>query len=95
MANRGYFKKGEKKPGQGKRGPNKITVEVKKMIEDALAGVGGTDYLMRQAEENPGPFMALVGKILPKEIKAEHCGEVGIQLIQRVIVNHPIVPRET
>lgn len=31
----------------------------------ALDKAGGVDYLVRQANENPGPFLALVGKTLP------------------------------
>lgn len=41
------------------------------MIEAALEDAGGRAYLAQQAKENPAAFMALVGKILPKEIKAE------------------------
>ena len=32
---------------------------------------GGQEYLTQQAKENPSAFLMLVGKILPKEIKAE------------------------
>lgn len=47
------------------------------MLKDAIlqaaqnAG-GGKDglvrYLTRQADENPGPFLALLGKVLPSDI---------------------------
>ena len=39
------FKKGEKRPGQGKRGPNKMTVDLKNMILEALGNAGGAEYL--------------------------------------------------
>ena len=51
--------------------PNKITSELREMILGALEDVGGRAYLASKAEDNPGPFLALVGKCLPKEIKAE------------------------
>ena len=35
------------------------------------AGAGGVAYLAQQAVENPGPFMALVGKVLPLQVKSE------------------------
>lgn len=41
------------------------------MILEALQESGGKKYLMEQASENPTAFMALVGKTLPREIKAE------------------------
>ena len=37
----------------------------------ALDELGGQDYLVTQARENPVAFLSLVGKILPKEIKAD------------------------
>ena len=45
--------------------PNKINAALKDMILGALSDVGGRDYLAKQALENPGPFMTLVGKVLP------------------------------
>ena len=51
------------------------------MILGALDDAGGQAYLARQAEENPGPFMALVGKVLPKEIKADEQTIVRIRKI--------------
>lgn len=40
------------------------------MILGALDDVGGQAYLARQAEENPGPFLTLIGKVLPMSINA-------------------------
>ena len=41
------------------------------MILGALEDAGGQKYLKRQAEENPGPFMTLVAKVLPREVQAD------------------------
>ena len=59
--------------GQGRpRGAqNKMNADVKAMILGALDELGGQDYLVTQARENPVAFLSLVGKILPKEIKAD------------------------
>lgn len=71
----GQFKKGEKRPGahvgRPKGMPNKTTAELRQMVLDALEMAGGTQYLADKADDNPGAFLALVGKCLPKEIKAE------------------------
>lgn len=61
-----------KKTGGRKAGtPNKIPSDLRAMILGALEDAGGQRYLAEQAIATPGPFLALVGKVLPKEIKAE------------------------
>lgn len=54
--------------GRKKGVPNKNTTALKEMILGALDKSGGVDYLVRQAEENPGPFLSLVGKVLPMTV---------------------------
>ena len=55
--------------GRPKGSPNKITA----LLKDAILKAGGEDgmvgYLRSQAKENPGPFMALLGKVLPMQIE--------------------------
>lgn len=64
------FKKGEKKPNQGKRGPNKTTVQLKEMILKALDGAGGVEYLERRANDprTAAAFLTLIGKVLPMQV---------------------------
>lgn len=64
------FKKGEKKPNQGKRGPNKNTLVIKDMILTALSAAGGADYLERRANDprTAAAFLGLVGKVLPMQV---------------------------
>lgn len=64
-------------PGRPKGVPNKLTASVKEAIEAAFHGVGGAEYLMRQAEENPQAFMTLLGKIIPAQVQAEFTGKNG------------------
>lgn len=65
----GTLKPGRKKTGGRQKGvTNKVNKELKDMILGALNDVGGQKYLARQAEENPGPFLTLIGKILPKDV---------------------------
>lgn len=60
-------KPGERRGGRQKGTPNKHPSDIKAMIHEALSRAGGADYLVAQSETNPGPFMALVGKILPRD----------------------------
>lgn len=73
--NRGS-KAGERRGGRQKGTPNTMTKQVKEMILGALDKAGGEDYLARQAEENPGPFMTLVGKVLPLQLTGEGGGPI-------------------
>jgi hypothetical protein len=41
------------------------------MIVAALDVAGGTEYLARQAEQNPTAFMGLLSKVLPLQIGGE------------------------
>lgn len=74
---------GQGKPGPGrpKGVPNKTTQLLKDAILQAAQGAGGeggmVGYLTLQAQENPGPFMSLLGKVLPMQIDA---GEGGIHI---------------
>lgn len=61
--------RGHKTGGGSRKGtPNKLTSELKDMIEGALSDVGGRQYLVEQARENPVAFMTLVGKIIPRDL---------------------------
>ena len=48
------------------------------MIQNALETAGGEKYLVEQARENPSAFLALVGKVLPKDSNIKVEGHVGI-----------------
>jgi len=45
-----------------------ITYDLKWAIINAFEQLGGTDWLMAQAIENPVAFMGLLAKILPKQV---------------------------
>lgn len=75
-------KRPQPKGGSRKGRPNKVTADIKNMVLTALNTVGGAAYLARQAEENPGPFMALVGKVLPLQVTGEGGGALEIRLVK-------------
>lgn len=74
--NAGSFRKGEKKPGQGKHGPQKSTIVLKEAIllaaeqagEDGKGKDGLTGYLRRVAAEDVKAFASLLGKVLPLQV---------------------------
>lgn len=86
MANAGSFKKGEKRPNQGKRGPNKENKALREMILQALDEQpgGGVAYLKIQAAENPNAFMSLLGKVLPMQVTGEGGGPIQVTRIELV-----------
>jgi hypothetical protein len=66
---------GSKTGGRKKGTPNKTTGLLKDAILVAAERAGGKDgligYLQAQATENAGPFMALLGKVLPTQISGD------------------------
>lgn len=71
---------GEGKPGPGrpKGVPNKTTAILKDAIIQAARLAGGSDdddglvvYLTNQAQANPGPFLSLLGKVLPMTVAGD------------------------
>lgn len=60
------------KVGRKKGTPNKTTKLLKDAILKAAEKAGGKGglvaYLQMQARETPGPFLALLGKVLPMQI---------------------------
>ncbi len=61
--------------------PNAMTKTLKEMILQALDDAGGVAYLQRQAEENPGPFLALVGKVLPLQVTGSDGGPITLNVV--------------
>lgn len=68
--------KGTPGPGRKKGVPNKDTALIRDMIATALSQVGGVDYLAKVAESHPGPFLSLVGKVLPIQLTGEGGGDI-------------------
>ena len=53
------------------------------MIHKALGEAGGVKYLTRMAEEQPRAFLALLGRLIPSEVKAQVEGSGIPRLIFR------------
>lgn len=61
--------------GRTKGTPNKTTALLKDAILLAATRAGGkgklVGYLKTQAMDNPGPFLALLGKVLPMQVTGD------------------------
>lgn len=68
--------------GRPKGALNKTTTLLKDAILKAADKAGGKEgmigYLAVQAEQNPGPFMALLGKVLPMQVTGEDGGAISV-----------------
>lgn len=65
------FQKGHKSPGRPKGIPNRLTTTVKEAIIEAFNQVGGVDYLVSIAKDDPKTFCVLVGKVIPLQVTGE------------------------
>ena len=72
-------------PGVPKGAENRINRDVRAMVLAALNEAGGHAYLVRQAEANPKAFLALVARVIPKE--------VAIEVTRQYVVALPAVSR--
>ena len=55
--------------GRKKGSKNKVPRVLKDAILSALAELGGVAYLVHQGEKNPNAFLALLGRVLPIQVK--------------------------
>lgn len=83
------LKIGEGKPGPGRpKGTlNKTTALLKDAILQAAEKAGNkvgdegmVSYLVEQAEDNPGPFLGLLGKVLPMQIAGDPDNPLTIEV---------------
>lgn len=77
--------------GRPKGSVNKTTALLKDAILKAAENAGNRlgdngliSYLEQQAAENPGPFMALLGKVLPMQVTGEDGNAISIQVVTGV-----------
>jgi hypothetical protein len=73
----GTFVKGQLKPNQGKRGPDKTTKIAKDVIAEAAAELGGMTRLVAWVREDPLNERAFWASIFPKLLPLQVTGEGG------------------
>ena len=54
-----------------KKGSKNIAPALRDMIAQALDEVGGVQYLVRQANENPKAFLSLLARLIPTQITGD------------------------
>jgi hypothetical protein len=79
---------GEAGPGRKKGSVNRVTGLLKDAILKAAEEAGGADgligYLRTQAIENPAPFLALLGRVLPLQMTGESDEPVQVVIFKNV-----------
>jgi hypothetical protein len=77
------------KAGRPKGAKNKLPQKLKEALMRAFERAGGETYLHQVALDDPKTFCALLGKILPAELKLEGAGPQGEHLhkIERTVVD--------
>ncbi len=81
------FKKGQKIPGQGKRGPNKTTLLAKEAIAAAAEALGGEKRLAVWAKEDPKNEHTFWSVIYPKLVPVQVAGPGpnGEHVFERIV----------
>lgn len=93
--------KGKPGPGRPKGLPNKTTALLKDAILKAAEAAGDkiavdakgnptgvpgmVAYLTQQAEDNPGPFMTLLGKVMPLQVEGPEGKPVLAGLVVTIV----------
>lgn len=69
----GSSRRGGKTPGSGRKPgvPNRLTASVKDAVSRAFDEVGGAEYLMKVAKDDPRTFCGLLGKMLPLQLTGD------------------------
>jgi hypothetical protein len=77
--------------GRPKGSQNKTTSLLKDAILRAAENAGNGDmveYLTQQAKDNPGPFLSLLGKVLPMQIAGDSENPLRVSIIELVAPGH-------
>jgi hypothetical protein len=80
--------KGKAGPGRPKGLPNKTTALLKDAILKAATDAGNGDmaeYLKQQAIANPGPFLSLLGKVLPMQVVGDMNNPIHTEVVMRIV----------
>lgn len=76
-------------PGRPKGSRNKITKDIREAVLNAFEKVGGVKYLVKQAEDNPQAFMALLSKILPTQVTGDPDNPLSHKITVEFVADKP------
>src|SRR5262245_40792478 len=70
---------------------NKFSTDIRGMILQSLHELGGVEYLVKQGRKrNPAPYLSLINRIIPRDIRAEVQGQMLMSVISGVPGQRPI-----
>ena len=75
--------------GRVKGSQNKITKTVKQALLESLDRVGGVEWFVQLAQDDPKTYAQLIGRIIPLQIKADVDHTVSGILFKTVYENQP------
>lgn len=72
------FPKGQKNPNAGRpKGiPNRPSIELRDMVLAAFEELGGTNWLVEVARNDPKTFVPLITKMLPKDVQIDFNNQI-------------------
>lgn len=73
------FTKDTPGPGRPKGSKNVATKTLKDLILGSLDRLGGIEYLVWLARENPGAYANLIGKVLPLQVTGANNGPLQFE----------------
>jgi hypothetical protein len=77
--------------GRPKGSPNKTTAILRDAILKGAENAGGGDlvaYLTKQAEDHPGPYLTLLGKVLPLNVQGDLNADDALSAFLNTIAVH-------
>jgi hypothetical protein len=80
MPNADGSKSGGRKKGTG----NKVPQLIKGAITEAFTQLGGVDYLVGVARDDPKTFCALLAKLVPAELSAQIEGTMNLTVFSGI-----------
>lgn len=77
---------GKPGPGRPKGVRNRMSEARTDEILETFERLGGIEHMVSWAAKNPTEFYRLYGKLLPKEVKAEHSG--GLDVVHKWLMGN-------
>ncbi|HEY2417390.1 MAG TPA: hypothetical protein VGH84_05680 [Steroidobacteraceae bacterium] len=77
----------QRRAGRIPRGRQHTPTDLREMILGALQDAGGRKYLAQRAIDTPGPFLALLGKILPTTVANSDGSPIAMHLLAAQIIS--------
>lgn len=71
-------------PGRPKGASNKITRDIKEAVARAFEKVGGVEYLVTVAREDPKTFCGLLGRVIPLQVSGDADAPLVVQIVTGV-----------